>query len=246
MNEKSKENRQRKNKDIDKLYNLIDRTNLHKICSKCKKKLPATKEYFFISPTGKYYLRTKCKICFGIQASKLKKTPKYKKKASEYQKENYKRNKDKYAKRWKQYYKENAEYLKQKAKEYAKNNREKIRLKDREYRKIPRNKLNDNFSRLIRETLKNGKNGTHWENLVNYTLDDLKEHLEKQFKEGMNWNNYGRTGWHVDHIIPKSWFKFKSYNDREFKECWALSNLQPLWAEENMKKGSSAVQKGDF
>ena len=50
----------------------------------------------------------------------------------------------------------------------------------------------------------------------------------------MNWDNYGE--WHVDHIIPKSSFNFSSKHDKEFKECWALDNLQPLWAEDNIAK----------
>ena len=61
-------------------------------------------------------------------------------------------------------------------------------------------------------------------------------HLEKQFKEGMTWNNYGYYGWHIDHIRPVSSFNFNSYDDPEFKECWALSNLQPLWGKENISK----------
>lgn len=61
------------------------------------------------------------------------------------------------------------------------------------------------------------------------------EHLEEQFKSGMNWDNYGK--WHVDHIKPISLFVFTSYEDEEFQKCWALENLQPLWAEENLKKG---------
>jgi len=52
----------------------------------------------------------------------------------------------------------------------------------------------------------------------------------------MNWNNYGKYGWTIDHIIPISWWKFESYEDREFKQCWCLANLQPLWAHDNFSK----------
>ena len=51
----------------------------------------------------------------------------------------------------------------------------------------------------------------------------------------MTWDNYGK--WHVDHIIPKSKFKFKSIDDAGLKECWKLENLQPLWAEDNLSEG---------
>jgi len=89
---------------------------------------------------------------------------------------------------------------------------------------------------MIRQALRNNKNGRYWEKSVNYNLQDLKNHIEKLFKPGMSWENYGE--WHIDHIIPISLWKFESYQDREFKQCWALANLQPLWAEENLIKNN--------
>ena len=50
----------------------------------------------------------------------------------------------------------------------------------------------------------------------------------------MTWGNYGK--WHVDHIIPQAFFKYTSTDDVEFKYCWSLNNLQPLWAKDNIKK----------
>jgi hypothetical protein len=52
----------------------------------------------------------------------------------------------------------------------------------------------------------------------------------------MTWENYGK--WHIDHKRPIASFNFTSYEDPEFKECWALNNLQPMWAKENMSKGN--------
>lgn len=69
-----------------------------------------------------------------------------------------------------------------------------------------------------------------------FTYPELMAHLTKQFKPGMSWQD--RKSWHIDHIIPKSKFKFKSLNDPQFQQCWSLENLRPLWATENMKKGS--------
>lgn len=63
------------------------------------------------------------------------------------------------------------------------------------------------------------------------------EHLQAQFKLGMSWGNYGE--WHIDHLIPISASDFTSYDDASFKKCWALSNLQPLWATENLSKGGT-------
>lgn len=73
-----------------------------------------------------------------------------------------------------------------------------------------------------------------WESLVGYSIKDLMKHLQKQFIDGISWENYGE--WHIDHIIPVSKFNFTSIDDFDFKRCWALSNLQPLWASENIRK----------
>jgi hypothetical protein len=92
----------------------------------------------------------------------------------------------------------------------------------------------------ITDSLRNNKNGCHWENLVGYTLSDLKDHLQKKFLPGMNWENYGK--WHVDYIVPISAFNFNKSEHLDFKRCWALKNLRPLWAKENLRKGNKINQ----
>jgi hypothetical protein len=101
----------------------------------------------------------------------------------------------------------------------------------------PHGRLANSLRCGIGFSLKGNKNGLHWESLAGYTLEQLQKHLGKQFLPGMTWNNYGE--WHVDHKIPIAAFNFEKPEDLDFKRCWALSNLQPLWATENMKKGSS-------
>jgi hypothetical protein len=76
--------------------------------------------------------------------------------------------------------------------------------------------------------------------LLGYTLEELMIHLESLFTEGMTWDNYGE--WHVDHKLPMVIFQFESVEDREFKICWSLDNLQPLWGEDNLIKGSKLFQ----
>ena len=67
-----------------------------------------------------------------------------------------------------------------------------------------------------------------------YTMAELMVHLESLFQPGMSWTNYGE--WHIDHKRPDASFTYSSVIDPEFQECWALSNLQPLWASENLRK----------
>lgn len=81
------------------------------------------------------------------------------------------------------------------------------------------------------------KSSRQWEKIVGYTIEDLVKHLENNFKPEMNWDNYG-SYWHIDHIKPKSWFVFSSIDDEQFKQCWALENLQPLEAKINLSKGN--------
>jgi 5-methylcytosine-specific restriction endonuclease McrA len=80
------------------------------------------------------------------------------------------------------------------------------------------------------------KGGKTFENLP-YTPKMLKEHLESQFDENMSWDNYG-TYWHIDHIIPQAMTPYDTIKHENFQKAWALENLQPLEARENMSKNS--------
>ena len=71
---------------------------------------------------------------------------------------------------------------------------------------------------------------------LGYTIHHLRSHLQKQFRDGMTWDNYG-THWHLDHIKPRCEFDFNK--KVEFKRCWSLENLQPLTIHENLTKGGS-------
>ena len=96
-------------------------------------------------------------------------------------------------------------------------------------------RIRKNINSRIYQYLKYGKEGKKLTNLLGYSIHDLKEHLENQFDVYMSWDNYG-TYWHIDHIIPHSFFRLKSVNDYQFKLCWSLVNLQPLEAKKNIKK----------
>lgn len=121
-----------------------------------------------------------------------------------------------------------------------KNNKEYGKEYHRQYVKIrrsePKERINHTVSGAIYKALKERKNGHHWESLVGYTLLELMSHLEKQFKPGMSWGNYGNSGWHIDHKIPQSVFNYTSPEHIDFERCWALENLQPLWEKENLVK----------
>ena len=127
-------------------------------------------------------------------------------------------------------------------KEWRGNNREKARSLSRRSqayrRKIVKHRISHAMSANINYSIKNKNNG-HWEKIVGYSLKDLMGHLEKQFDENMNWNNYGhgKHKWSIDHIIPVAVFNFEKLENIDFKRCWALKNLRPLWFVDNSSKG---------
>jgi len=198
------------------------------ICEYCKK-------LFFQNRSDQRYCSRKCdkKQYYKTHKEKIAKQQK------EYKKQYRKTHKKEIKQYSKQYYKTHKEECKQRHKQYQKTHREEINKYIKEERKTPKNRLQHVFSTSIWKALKrrnSSKNGNSWEKIVGYTTQDLMEHLEKLFKDGMNWDNYGK--WHVDHIKPKISFNFTSYEDDEFQKCWSLENLQPLWAIENLKKGA--------
>ena len=77
---------------------------------------------------------------------------------------------------------------------------------------------------------------------LDFSIPELQAHIESKFEPNMSWANYGRKAgvrcWHIDHIIPDSWFVYETTTDLSFKACWSLSNLQPKWEDENIAKSN--------
>lgn len=141
-----------------------------------------------------------------------------------------------YAKKWYTKHKEEA-------KEWWQNRSEEQKAAKAEYNKNWKNsryKTNNSYkirciiSTAIRRSLKGIKKGDSIKNILGYTIEELKEWLENQFEDWMNWDNLGLTAtkeketWQIDHIIPVNTFNIKEIGDEEFRKCWALDNLRPL------------------
>lgn len=135
-------------------------------------------------------------------------------------------------------------YYSKQGREWRDNNLGRWREYKRNYDRIrrssnPQERIRVNVSNLINYQLRQrllGKGARSILDILSYSLGELMIHLERQFKEGMSWDNYGK--WHIDHIRPNNSFTYKSIDDPAFRECWALNNLQPLWASENISKGA--------
>jgi hypothetical protein len=140
----------------------------------------------------------------------------------------------------------NRERLNTYHKEWREKNIDKHRENKRNYEKTrkdndPLYKLISNFRTAIYQVLKENnvdKNGHYFE-VLKYTPEELIIHLEKQFTDGMTWDNYGQ--WHVYHRLPITHFNINEIGDDEFMKCWSLGNLQPLWGDENIRKSNKIL-----
>jgi hypothetical protein len=232
-----------------------------KICKKCNE-LKLLSEYNLRTASKDGY-RYECKLCQKRISKtfyqKNKETICYKTK--EYYENNlesvkerhvkyYQDNKDKILNRTKLNQKNNKEVYNERSKLWASNNPNRVtehqinfKNKNPNYHSnyISTRKKNDPLfkltvnirRRILHFLVKNDitKNNKTFE-IVGCSPIELKEYLQQKFIEGMTWENQGK--WHVDHIIPLSSAK----TIEEVYELCYYTNLQPLWGEENLKKGN--------
>lgn len=162
------------------------------------------------------------------QAYLRKKRKEYEKTHKEQIKKYRKLNKHKFPSNSSEYYKKYYQENKERVKEIS----VKSKRKQRQNLGV---KIRDAISSQITFAIKKHKQNKTFKSfeLLDYTPEDLIKHLESLFQEGMNWDNYGYYGWHIDHIKPVASFNLinedGSQNLEEIKKCWALENLQPLW-----------------
>jgi len=119
--------------------------------------------------------------------------------------------------------------------QYRRNNKDIVREQKRNY--IENNiqaKISHNLRTRVGKIIKNKTIKTF--EALGCSAEELIEHLESRFLPRMNWENYGPEGWHVDHIIPLSSFDLTDL--MQFKKACHYTNLQPLWARDNLSKGS--------
>lgn len=153
----------------------------------------------------------------------------------------YEKNKERLVEEKRQYRKNNPEKMKLASKKYRKNNKEKLNKINLKYINN-RKKIDIQFklvcslrSRLSAAVKCNRKSGSAVRDL-GCSINFLKGYLEAQFKNGMTWENWANDGWHIDHIKPLS--SFDLTDRKQLLEACHYSNLQPLWAIENLLKGS--------
>lgn len=228
--------------------------------TRAEAKESGAKQYFTGRPCKHGHTANRC-TCDGqcMECSRIKSLKRFyenhearKTKALEYNTKRYaedaeyRRSRLDYAKKRRQepgFLDKQREYDKRRREEMSDDERSKIREYMRRYQmercaNSPKARLDRSMSGGIYKSLKGAKAGRSWETLVGYNLPRLMRHLEKRFLPGMTWDNYGRGGWHIDHKIPKVAFNYTSPEHQDFRRCWALSNLQPMWEPDNIRKNA--------
>ena len=181
-----------------------------------------------------YYLKNKEKI----KEDHLKNKEKIKERSKEWRLKN--------KEHIKEYYLKNKEKIKEYKKEYQLNNKERVKEYTREYTR-ERRKTDPNFKLLanlrsrIWKILKGANKSKRTMELIGCTLDELWTNLESKFTEGMTRQNHGK--WHIDHIMPC--VSFDLTNPEQQAKCFHYTNLQPLWAFDNISKGAKIIS-GDI
>ena len=148
------------------------------------------------------------------------------------------------------YYKENKETITEKKKKYNLKNKDKNKERYKNYRLNNKDKINNYFynrkktdplfkmSCNLRNRTSRAFKFSFWKKnsstikLLGCDYKTAFEHLEKQFVDGMSWDNQGE--WHIDHIIPLA----SANTEKEIETLCHYTNLQPLWAFDNMSKGA--------
>jgi hypothetical protein len=222
---------------------------MSKVCKKCN--IEKSFDLFNRDKSKKDGYRNSCKECqknylndyYNLNKDRINEhNKKWKEENKDIIKENskkyYEENKVDISIRSKLYFQENKEKIRETKRKYYKKNKEKILSKKSEY--IKNRKSFDKLYHLtmsIRSLIKGSFYKRNFSkpktlDIIGCSYEDFKIFIEEQFKDNMNWDNYGE--WHLDHKIPVSWAK----NEEELYNLNHYSNFQPMWAFENQSKSN--------
>lgn len=165
-----------------------------------------------------------------------------KRKIKKYMDKYYRKHQIEFKKRNRRYYLKNRNKIREYNKQYGKKHKTEINKYKRKYYKKQRKtnlayRIVGNLRKRGRLALKEKNKIKNTIELIGCSVEQLKQHLESKFTEGMSWETYGFYGWHIDHIKPCANFDLSKLEEQ--KKCFHYTNLQPLWGSENLSKGDS-------
>lgn len=205
---------------------------LFKICRKCDKEKSLNQ--FYGDSSSKDGKSSNCKECYKKRYEEKKEVIIAKNRI--YQKNNQEKFREYNINYNRKYYRENKGYFSN----YYLNNKEKINeqlriSQNKRYNSDLNYKIKSNLRVRFWHALKKGIKSKSVIILLGCSIEELKNYLEKQFKEGMSWKNHGKI-WEIDHIIPCSSFDLLIFEEQV--KCFHYSNLQPLFKTINRKKSN--------
>lgn len=217
-----------------------------KICTECN--IEKQLNEFTKDSKGKYGVKSKCKQCIKDYrntynvANKLKTQQYYidnKERINKQSKTTYELNREHYIKKHTQYGKDNPEVRRKHTAKYLKSNPDYYKAyRKHRYHNDPQFKLRVILGTRLNKALKTHSKSTSILNLIGCSMDELKEHIEKQFTDVMSWENHG-IYWEIDHILPCD--SFNLIDIEQQKQCFHYSNLQPLPKIDNRIKSNKIL-----
>lgn len=215
---------------------MADHDHTAKRCPKCNTTKPVS--MFGRSKQRKSGLRPWCKDCHNACNKRWRdKNPdKARAAVSRWGKMNPQRVRDK-SRRWSE---RNRDACRKRSQAWRDENPEKssacIRAHYKKRANDPSYLLRNRVGNMVRSCLVSGKGGRRTFSVLGYSLEELRTHLERQFTKRMTWEAFSSGEIHIDHIVPISSFNITTIDCEDFRRAWALSNLRPLWAVENLRK----------
>ena len=208
-----------------------------KVCTICRVEKELSE--FYKDKFKKYGVKNQCKVCTLEKQKEYDQQNRQQK--MQYNKEYYQQNREQKIQRSKKHYQQNREVILKRHNEYE----QKPEVKERRSKRTKQRRKSDpnfkiklNLRNRLYYALKGQNKSASTLELLGCSIEHLREHLESQFQEGMTFENYG--DWHIDHIRPCASFDLK--DPKQQKECFHYTNLQPLWASENLSKGAKYEQ----
>jgi hypothetical protein len=198
--------------------------NCTKSCTICQIEFPATTDFFHkCSVRSKYGIKSYCKKCGNKKAL-----------------ERYYKNREHNLLKQKEWHYSNREKRTKQLREYSYSHRDnRNTYLAKKMKQDGQFKIRKNIRDRMRSAMQGKSKSKNTMELLGCTIEELKSHLEKQFTHGMNWDNYGKKGWHIDHILPCA--SFDLTDPEQQRKCFHYTNLQPLWATDNYKKKDKIV-----
>jgi len=195
-----------------------------KMCTACKQMFPASVVHFYAYKNGT--LRAECRTCWALRDASYRR-----------------KNRDKITARHKRYRQQHAQELREYQRKHLREGDTQTKRREQARRRLalPVNRIKNNLRRRLHHAVACAVKHAPTFALIGCTPDQLKAHLEAAFLPGMTWENYGKGGWHIDHVVPCA--AFDMTKESEQKKCFHYSNLKPLWGRDNMSKGKKVASR---